>query len=133
MGNIKEEIFKQIDQWIDSGEYRYSNATHYLKTRMGTIAKKLQKEDNHREEFLQGLAENAAWMSMQLEKYMWISVDDKLPDKNKDVLVCGVYKAKPFIEVDYYCDDECFFYNDGLDGEKVTHWCYLPEFPETEE
>jgi len=34
----KSKVFEQIDQWIDSGEYGYTNATYYLKKRISGIA-----------------------------------------------------------------------------------------------
>lgn len=36
----KEEVLKQIDCWFTTGEYKYSNATHYLNKRISSIKPK---------------------------------------------------------------------------------------------
>ena len=54
----KEEVLKQIDCWFKTGEYKYSNATHYLNKRISSIKPKIN----------------------------WISVNDKLPKLFENVL-----------------------------------------------
>lgn len=57
----KEEVLKQIDCWLTTGEYKYSNATHYLNKRISSIKPKSE----------------------------WISVKDRLPEEGENVLTYG--------------------------------------------
>ena len=58
----KEEVLKQIDRWFTTGEYKYSNATHYLNKRISSIKSGSE----------------------------WISVKDRMPDVHFNILVyCG--------------------------------------------
>lgn len=54
----KEEVLNQINCWFTTGEYKYSNATHYLNKRISSIKPKIN----------------------------WISVNDKLPKLFENVL-----------------------------------------------
>lgn len=80
-----------------------------------------------------GLAKNAAWMSMELEKYQWVSVDDKLPEDSGEYLVYIVAnnepKNKSIITLYYTNLSKRFVYYDNDNLFTVTHWCYLPEKP----
>ena len=69
----------------------------------------------------------------------WISVDDKLPPYNRDVLVYRPNMAMKIL-VDnyagYYGDDDDEWYEDwALSGKDangnpvITHWAYLPQPP----
>lgn len=94
----KEEVLKQIDCWFTTGEYKYSNATHYLNKRISSIK---PKESN------------------------WVSVKDRLPDEDENVLT---YEARPFYDVVYV--NRLIDKKNGewlYDG--VTHWMPLPELP----
>jgi len=59
----------------------------------------------------------------------WISVEDRLPEGNGDVLatdgyyvdLCMYHQSPPWGFVPETCDHEYF--------KKVTHWMYLPEPP----
>ena len=72
----------------------------------------------------------------------WISVDDKLPPYNRDVLVYRPNMAMKIL-VDnyagYYGDDDdewyegwAFYGNDTHGNPVITHWAYLPEPPKGE-
>ena len=100
----KEEILKQIDCWLMTGEYKYSNATHYLDKRISSIKPKSE----------------------------WISVKDRMPEEGVDVLVYGdICLNRKSVDVDFV-DRESgnfFYYDEG----EVTHWRPLPEPPESAE
>ena len=72
----------------------------------------------------------------------WISVDDKLPPYNRDVLVYRPNMAMKIL-VDtydgYYGDDDDEWYEgwalygkDTHGNPAITHWAYLPQPPEGE-
>ena len=87
-----------------TGEYKYSNATHYLDKRISSIKPKSE----------------------------WISVKDRMPEEGVDVLVYGdIYLNRKGADVDFV-DRESgnfFYYDEG----EVTHWSPLPEPPESAE
>lgn len=62
------------------------------------------------------------------EKHQWISVKDRMPEPNTEVLIFIPDGEKGFI-----CTDEIYL-GDWLafTDENITHWCYLPEPPESE-
>ena len=72
----------------------------------------------------------------------WISVDDKLPPYNRDVLVYRPNMAMKILVDNYawhYRDDDDEWYEDwALCGKDtngnpvITHWAYLPEPPKGE-
>ena len=65
----------------------------------------------------------------------WISVKDRLPEDDKDVLVYDS-RSKEIIMASYNSDyDEWstpYDYYYDLDNDKITHWQPLPELPEVE-
>ena len=60
----KKEVLKQIDYWLMTGEYKYSNATYYLNKRISNIKPKSE----------------------------WIQVKDRLPDKDGFYLAYYTFK-----------------------------------------
>jgi hypothetical protein len=76
----KEEVLKQIDCWFTTGEYKYSNATHYLNKRISSIKPKESE---------------------------WVSVEDKLPEQYTDVIV---FIKGDTIAVDYVDENGDFYY-----------------------
>lgn len=76
----KEEVLKQIDCWFTTGEYKYSNATHYLNKRISSIKPKESE---------------------------WVSVEDKLPEQYTDVIV---FTKGGTITVDYVDESGDFYY-----------------------
>ena len=102
----KEEVLKQIDRWLTTGEYKYSNATHYLNKRISSIKPGSE----------------------------WISVKDRLPPVHYNVLVwCGKDKYHchqyHLARIDKY---GCWYTVDRLGGCNPILWCPLPEPPESE-
>jgi hypothetical protein len=100
----KEEVLKQIDCWFMTGEYKYSNATHYLDKRISSIKPNSE----------------------------WISVKDRMPEEGVDVLVYGyIYLNRKGADVDFVDREsgDFFYYDEG----EVTHWRPLPEPPESAE
>ncbi len=77
----KEEVLKQIDCWFTTGEYKYSNATHYLNKRISSIKPKESE---------------------------WVSVKDKLPDEDTWVLVYAKQGSYMNLKVDYIHDGRWF-------------------------
>ena len=63
----------------------------------------------------------------------WISVKDKLPEINTDVLICRGYRKRDVISLYTYLghdewEDE-YGYWSRTDDEGITHWMSLPEPP----
>ena len=105
----KEEVLNQINCWFTTGEYKYSNTTHYLNKRISSIKPKIK----------------------------WISVKDKLPEKNTWVL-CYVKWMIPVFEMERgirkYSDVKKVFFDGRFRiGDSVTHWMPLPPKPESED
>ena len=106
----KEEVLKQIDCWFTTGEYKYSNATHYLNKRISSIKPKESE---------------------------WISVKDKLPDEEQKVLCFTCDEEIVVADFSHFSYDfgelgEWHYW--GIrPPEFVTHWMPLPEPPESED
>lgn len=67
-------------------------------------------------------------------KQEWISVDERLPNPDKTVLVCKTFIDKPYIDIGYVKDAEtCCCASDEFIIKpwlhKLTHWMPLPEAP----
>lgn len=66
----------------------------------------------------------------------WISVKDRLPEDDKDVLVYDS-RSKEIIMASYNSDyeewDNLYNYYDYLPVDEITYWQPLPELPEVEE
>ena len=62
----------------------------------------------------------------------WISVKERLPRQNTDVLTFAPKMAMPIV-VDwyngYYGEDDGEWYEGWQTGRKITHWMPLPELP----
>ena len=60
----------------------------------------------------------------------WISIKDRLPDKNTQVLVCDIHKGQYTTTYNDkgHWDDECYEYSCGPDI--IEYWMPLPEPPE---
>lgn len=70
----------------------------------------------------------------------WISIKDKLPEYNIQVLVYiteenGMYTARYCKANSYYPEDYWVFGYAGWasDGKNITHWTTLPSVPENKE
>lgn len=73
----------------------------------------------------------------RLHESKWISVEERLPDPNKAVLVCKTFIDKPYIDIGYVKDAEtCCCASDEFIIKpwlhKLTHWMPLPEPPKGE-
>lgn len=66
------------------------------------------------------------------QERLWISVDERLPEINKTVLVvCGsVTIAKRKVDI---IKNYCWVEIDGMELKHVTHWQSLPKLPQEEE
>ncbi len=65
----------------------------------------------------------------------WININDKLPPKNKDIIVCWIYEHCNNIEstriyqiidsitAHHYLEKDKFYH-------KISHWMLIPEFTE---
>ena len=59
----------------------------------------------------------------------WISVKDRLPEGNKNVLVCCYKNAVGYrIDITFYCDQSEYGSGWYLPA-NITHWMPLPEPP----
>jgi len=69
----------------------------------------------------------------------WIRLDSKLPELNKDVLICNI--KKKFMEVATFkkckniMEDSYYWQLSNSDEQFdfATHWASLPEYPKKEE
>ena len=59
----------------------------------------------------------------------WISVNDRLPEGYKDVLVCYKNAVGYRIDITFYCD-QCEYGDGWFLPVNITHWMPLPEPPE---
>lgn len=70
-----------------------------------------------------------------INPYEWISVEDRLPEKNQDVLVYsgnfigGMMNVYTYVGNDNWADDYGHWGNTELEG--ITHWMSLPTPPTT--
>ena len=100
------------------------------------IAETIKLYPSEREELADGLIVNGVTVQE------WISVKDKLPPYNRDVLVYRPNMAMKILVDNYawhYRDDDGEWYEDwALYGKDtngnpvITHWAYLPEPPKGE-
>ena len=63
----------------------------------------------------------------------WISVGDKLPDSDKDVLFYNDEFKN--VELGHFCGNQWFpaWAEHKIDGSSVTHWMPLPNPPNSQE
>lgn len=71
----------------------------------------------------------------------WISVKDRLPSPNEDVLLVDILGSSPseiflgwqatgrWFETHYYCKEGA---SHQIDNDQITHWMPLPEPPNDE-
>lgn len=64
-------------------------------------------------------------LQTDLDKHKWISVNDRLPEPNRDVLVYIKLMKKEYMRVDKIYNGHWLWY-----GYSVTHWMPLPNLPE---
>lgn len=112
----KEEVLKQIDCWLMTGEYKYSNATHYLDKRISSIK---PKESG------------------------WVSVKDRLPKEGDDVLVWFEYYRFGEYNCLYQTHGIGTYFENykswqinhetGWRDLRVIAWMPLPQMPESED
>ena len=98
------------------------------------IAETIELYPSEREELADGLIANGVTVQE------WISVKDKLPPYNRDVLVYRPNMVMKILVDNYawhYRDDDDEWYEDwalyGKDADGnpiITHWSYLPQPPE---
>ncbi len=56
----------------------------------------------------------------------WISIEDKIPESDYDVIVCT---TRNYIEKASYDESSKKFFSNGYFVKNVTHWMELPETP----
>lgn len=99
------------------------------------VAYWMEKYDQLAEDYTKLNCHYAMAMSKitELEKYQWVSVDDKLPEDSGEYMVYIVAnnepKNKSIITLYYTNLSKRFVYYDNDNIFTVTHWCYLPEPP----
>lgn len=63
----------------------------------------------------------------------WVSVDERLPDKQTECVCRCVFPSKPdyafFMVLEYYPNKKPHFQHEAIGHISVTHWAHLPEFP----
>ena len=81
------------------------------------------------------LKKDAADAIEELSKPKWISVEERLPEEGKSVLVCICSDGKCDITRGWYCKNQGFCCWDDAAMEStdfITHWMPLPEPPEVD-
>lgn len=77
--------------------------------------------------------DNAAMTAMDVAMPRWISVAERLPEKNGKYLCYvkrfGQYAGMQYYYVDVLVFQEDRFFEDGIGTERVTHWMPLPQPP----
>lgn len=80
---------------------------------------------------LQDQAVTAALANLGYVKQEWISVKDRLPEKNKNVILAVEGLTYQVCYGFYECSMFHIFYTNGaFPNNRVTHWMPLPEPPE---
>lgn len=71
---------------------------------------------------------------VETDRQAWVSVNDRMPTKREDVLVCAFWHEKWGVYKGWYAG-HCWYVSCGI-GERndvqVSHWMPLPEPPEEE-
>lgn len=101
----KEEVLKQIDCWLMTGEYKYSNATHYLNKRILSIKPKSD----------------------------WISVKDRLPENDGLYIVCKTVRGHRISFEAHWKENKWLSVVKNNQLDYVTHWQHLPEPPKEDD
>lgn len=72
-----------------------------------------------------------------INPYEWISINDKLPEQNQEVLTCRGRCIGNLINVYTYMGDnkweDNYGYWNSAEGEGITHWMPLPKLPDAKE
>ena len=69
--------------------------------------------------------------TQQLEKDNWVSVEIKMPENRKPVIIRWVYEGKERITSGSYNEDGKYWQHGNATQMKVTHWQPLPKSPIT--
>ena len=70
----------------------------------------------------------------QLVTHKWIPVSERLPEADKNVLVCTIHGSFKVARCNFYKNgtEVSWATNDGLGERAITHWMPLPEPPKEE-
>ncbi len=72
-----------------------------------------------------------------INPYEWISINDKLPERNQEVLTCSGGFIGNLINVYTYMGDDrwedSYGYWNSAEGEGITHWMPLSKLPDVKE
>ena len=72
-----------------------------------------------------------------INPYEWISINNKLPEQNQEVLTCRGRCIGNLINVYTYMGDnqweDNYGYWNSAEGEGITHWMPLPKLPKVKE
>lgn len=86
--------------------------------------------------FIEKILEEYAQFKDSLQKAIWISVEDKLPEHHKKVLIAVVLdqRLRPVIRISSYEGGAYWRYDGGEASiNKITHWMPLPELPKSQQ
>lgn len=122
---------------------RENNFAEYLQDAMMRLVewaftshKVLNVPDTKRDEIIKQLANYKATLIIGEPISPWISVEERLPEPEKDVIILNWRKH---IDIDHLTDDgEGGYYwwkSDEViwrDDDKITHWMPIPELPKEE-
>ena len=99
---------------------------------------KMSSEDLAEILYDEGYRKQSESTMSQVKLTEWISVDERLPDPTKNVLICKTFRGKPYIDIGCVKDAEtCCCASDEFIIKpwlhKLTHWMPLPEPPKMKE
>jgi hypothetical protein len=69
------------------------------------------------------------WIYRRIEMSEWISVDDRLPKRQENVLVASKHGFVCIASLTNNHRNNKFYDGDGLAINSITHWMPLPEPP----
>ena len=132
---MDEDLVKRLRRMLDWELCDYDNNFKFADETIAQAADAIDELDT----LLDGVsADNDALCETieRMKKPRWISVTERLPEKNGKYL-CNIKRFGQYAGMQYYYVDvlvfqEDYFFEDGIGTERVTHWMPLPEPPKEE-